>query len=115
MILLLLTLDPPWKNVNAVEKIDLQSYFTGAFHELNGGTDIFISIFVPKHLKKKLYASLVIPSLLMQLNQSSCVTIVRLVSDDKNNLSCIKKTLENPDIKKKIVQIFQKLSIFVKK
>ena len=66
----------------------------------------FLSTFVPTHKKKRLYASLVMKTLHMQLYHSS-VDIVCLVSEDPKTLSIFVELLKsntqyNPEESRKI-------------
>ena len=109
-------LDPTWNNADSTEQIALQEYFTGAFKEIDTSGDYkFLSTFVPTHKKKKLYASLVLKTLHIQLYHSS-LDIVRLVSEDPKTLSIFVKLLKsntqyNPEESRKsnITQICKEL------
>ena len=68
----------------------MQEYFTGAFREIEtSGGYKSPSPFVTTHQKKKLYASLVLKNLHIQLYHSS-VDIVRLKTDDPNTCEAVK-------------------------
>ena len=61
-------MDPTWNNADRNKQIALQEYFTDAFKEIETSEVYkFLSTFVPTHKKKKLYASLVLKTLHMQL------------------------------------------------
>ena len=81
------TAGPVWKTRDSSEQIPLQDYFTAAFNEVEPTEKYkFLSIYVPYHKKKKLYASLVFKTLKIQLYDSS-IDIVRLASKDRKILS----------------------------
>ena len=109
-------LNPTWNNADSKEQIALQEYFTGAFKEIDTSGDYkLLSTFVRTHKKKKLYASLVLKTLHIQLNHSS-VDIVCLVSEDAKTLSVFVKLLKsntqyNPEESRKsnITQICKEL------
>ena len=81
------TAGPLWKARDSSEQIPLQDYFTAAFNEVEPSEKYkFLSIYVPCHKNKKLYASLVFKTLKIQLYDSS-IDIVRLASKDREILS----------------------------
>ena len=81
------TAGPAWKTRYLSEQIPLQDYFTVVFNEAEPTEKYkFLSIYVPCHKKKKLYASLVFKTLKIQLYDSS-IDIVRLALKDREILS----------------------------
>ena len=99
-------LDPPWKTGDSNEQTAVQEYFTAVFKDIDQTkANKFLSIHVPEHKMKKLYASLVLRTLTIHLHHS-LVDIVRLVSTDRKTLSMFIKLLEknkafNPELLKK--------------
>ena len=88
-------MDPIWNNANSTEQIALQEYFTGAFKEIKTSGDCkFLSTLIPTHKKKKLYGSLVLKTLHIQVYYSS-VDFVRLVSEDPKTLSIFVELLKS--------------------
>ena len=81
------------------EQVPLQDYYTAAFNIVEPTEKYrFLSIYVPCHEKKKLYASLVFKTLKIMLYGSS-IDIVRFASKDREMLSwfvtLLKKTPKN--------------------
>ena len=93
------TADPAYKTGDSSKRIALLDYFTATFNRVEPTEKCnFLSIYVPCHKRKKLYASLVFKTLKIQLFDSS-IDIVRLASKNPKTLSCfvtlLKKTLKN--------------------
>ena len=87
-------LEPPWKTGNSSKQIAVQEYFTAVFKDIDQTkVNKFLSIHVREHKMKKLYASLVLRTLKIQLHHS-WVDIVRLVSTDRETLPMFIKLLE---------------------
>ena len=84
----------------------MQEYFTAVFKDTDQTkANKFLSIHVPEHKMEKLYASLVLRTLKIQMHHS-LVDIVRLVSTDRKTLSMFIKLKEknkafNPELSKK--------------
>ena len=90
------TADPVWKTGDSSEKIALQNYFAAASKEVEPTEKYkFLSIYVPCHKKKKLYASIVFKTLKIQVYDSS-IGIVRLASKDREILSWFVTLLKKP-------------------
>ena len=100
-------LDPAWKTGDSSEQITVQEYFTVAFKDIDQTkAKKFLSIHVPEHKMKKLYASLVLRTLTIQLHHS-LVDIMRLESTYRRILSIFIKLFEknkafNPELLKMV-------------
>ena len=94
------TAGPVWKTRDSSEQIPLQDYFTAAFNQVEPTEKYkFLSIYVPYHKKKKLYASLVFKTLKTQLYDSS-IDIVRLATKDRKILHSVEEKIEKYSLEK---------------
>lgn len=83
--------DLPWKTGDSSEQIVVQEHFTSISKDVDQAkANEFLSIHVPEHKTKKLYASLVLWTLEIQLH-NLLVDKVRLASTDFETLSIFVK------------------------